>query len=327
MARMSKALARATSKTEWSMLIPLKNGNAMRIGPSTATVVAVCTLVLVFFSVADFRETIYQKRERALVDGNFKNNREMLAFAQWLSEKNQDLSRYLVATGDPSVQEASAASNEVTPSIEGIQQSLERIENRIRIISDLQLRDEDYFWNVPSISPVALKEEFTLATGPLSNSKQLSGVSSLHGLRFHPVNRKESMHYGLDIFCPEGSQIRATANGTVTFVGRFSPNEDNLRHSYGNFIQVRHGDTGIETFYAHLSSIKVSKNQLVKRGDIIGLSGNTGTSSGPHLHYEVVRNGTKVNPLNYITDVPLFDGGRKVFYVKNNVKKGKARKK
>jgi murein DD-endopeptidase MepM/ murein hydrolase activator NlpD len=145
----------------------------------------------------------------------------------------------------------------------------------------------------------------------------LSGLSSFHGLRVHPVNHKERMHYGVDIFCPIGTAVRATANGTVKFIGTYQPNEDNLKSSYGRFLVIRHGDTGIETTYAHLSESKVARGQLVKRGELIGLSGNSGTSSGPHVHYEVSRNGLRVNPLNYINDVPLIDGGKKVFYVKN----------
>jgi murein DD-endopeptidase MepM/ murein hydrolase activator NlpD len=99
------------------------------------------------------------------------------------------------------------------------------------------------------------------------------------------------MHEGQDFAGPHGTSIYTTADGTVTFAGRQS--------GYGNLIKIRH-DFGIETRYAHLSQIRVTVGQRVSRGDLIGDMGNTGRSTGTHLHYEVRVNGRAVDPMIYI---------------------------
>jgi murein DD-endopeptidase MepM/ murein hydrolase activator NlpD len=320
----SKTQIRTEAAKDLEILIPFSSARAMRIGSSTMTVVLVCLTALAFFSVTDFREVTYQRRDQDIARQHSQDSQELASFSQWLSEKERDLNRYLMMTGEQA-ETADPAQTRRPATYDSVRRSIERLENRIRILSDFQLRDEDYFWNVPSISPVALEEEFTLATGPITTQelkRGLSGVSSTHGMRFHPIDKKEEMHYGIDIFCPVGTTVRATANGTVTFVGKLDPNQDNLRHSYGNFVVVSHGDTGIETTYAHLSVINIVKGQLVKRGDTIAKSGNSGSSTGAHLHYAISRNGIRMNPLNYITDAPLVQYGKKVFYVRNMAKKG-----
>ncbi|MCT3805890.1 M23 family metallopeptidase [Elizabethkingia anophelis] len=94
-------------------------------------------------------------------------------------------------------------------------------------------------------------------------------------------------HKGLDIAVPFGSDVRSAAQGTVIFAG--------LKGGYGNCVIVSHGN-GLATLYGHLSSILVSPNQQIKVGEVIAKSGNTGRSTGPHLHYEVHKNNTPVNP-------------------------------
>ncbi|MDV2447579.1 peptidase M23 [Elizabethkingia anophelis] len=94
-------------------------------------------------------------------------------------------------------------------------------------------------------------------------------------------------HKGLDIAVPFGSDVRSAAQGTVIFAGQ--------KGGYGNCVIVSHGN-GLATLYGHLSSILVSPNQQIKVGEVIAKSGNTGRSTGPHLHYEVHKNNTPVNP-------------------------------
>ncbi|HLG19620.1 MAG TPA: M23 family metallopeptidase [Bdellovibrionota bacterium] len=306
----------------WEVLLRPESFHAIRFGSSTIAISLVCLLALAFFSIADYREVVFQDRENALNVAQSKQDQERTQFAQWLQEKERDFNRYLWITGELSSEQSDtpATQSAEVPSYDALRAGIERLENRIRVLSDFQARDEDYFWYVPSISPVALEEDFTLATGPLTMKeirRGLSGVSSKHGVRVHPIDGKKEMHYGIDIFCPLDTKVRATANGTVLFVGQYSADEDNLRHSFGNFVTIGHGDTGIETLYAHLDKVLVRKGQVVHRGDAIASSGNTGSSTGPHVHYEVIRNGIKVNPLNYISDVPLVEAGKKIFYVKN----------
>ena len=100
------------------------------------------------------------------------------------------------------------------------------------------------------------------------------------------------IHTGVDMNCPWGSAIRAADSGVVTRV-------QYLRYGYGYNVIIDHGG-GKQTLYGHLSQINVSKGQSVSKGQVIALEGSTGRSTGPHLHFEVIINGSRVNPLNYI---------------------------
>jgi murein DD-endopeptidase MepM/ murein hydrolase activator NlpD len=117
------------------------------------------------------------------------------------------------------------------------------------------------------------------------------------GFRFreiHPVLGTPRMHYGQDFSVPYGTEVYATGNGKVIESGW---NSD----GFGNFIVIDHG-YGLQTTYGHLSQIKVSRGLNVKRGDLIGFSGNTGTSSGPHLHYQIDQFGQHKNPVYFFNN-------------------------
>jgi murein DD-endopeptidase MepM/ murein hydrolase activator NlpD len=117
--------------------------------------------------------------------------------------------------------------------------------------------------------------------------------SSLFGNRRDPFNGRWEPHLGLDINAATGTPVYSTADGEVIFVSQ--------EPAYGKMIVINHGN-GYRTLYAHLSRFYVNKGQAVKRGDMIGEIGNTGRSTGPHLHYEVLRNGDQVNPLDFMFD-------------------------
>ncbi len=116
-------------------------------------------------------------------------------------------------------------------------------------------------------------------------------VSSKFGYRKSPFTGLKEFHSGLDISNKKGTKINATANGVVSYAGQ--------KLLIGNLITIDHGH-GILTKFGHLNKILVKQGQKVKRGDIIGLMGNTGRSTGPHVHYEVRINGAPVNPQKYI---------------------------
>jgi murein DD-endopeptidase MepM/ murein hydrolase activator NlpD len=118
-------------------------------------------------------------------------------------------------------------------------------------------------------------------------------VTSDFGSRLDPYTSERVMHAGLDIAGPHGKEIVAPADGTVVFAG--------LEGGYGNVLVVDHG-YGIKTRYGHLSFIKVKAGERVKRGDVVAALGNTGRSTGPHLHYEVRVNGIAQNPRKFILD-------------------------
>lgn len=128
------------------------------------------------------------------------------------------------------------------------------------------------------------------AIQPISN-KDLTRVASGFGERIDPIYKTPKIHTGIDFTAPTHTEIYVTGNGVVEKIGY-------SERGYGNDILINHG-YGYKTLYGHLSKIKVSIGQKVNRGDVIGYVGNTGKSVGPHLHYEVIKNGTKINPINF----------------------------
>ena len=121
-------------------------------------------------------------------------------------------------------------------------------------------------------------------------------VTSKFGNRYHPIYKEYRMHYGIDIGAPQGVKIVAADSGTV-ITAKYSS-------SYGNYIVISHGN-GMTTLYAHLSAMLVKVGATVTKGQSIGKCGSTGASTGPHLHYEVTVNGTRVDPLKYYSNYTL----------------------
>jgi len=118
-----------------------------------------------------------------------------------------------------------------------------------------------------------------------------SSISSDYGMRRHPILKRDSMHTGIDIRAPMGAKVVAAESGQVIFVGWFG--------AFGNVVIIDHG-SNITTMYAHLSAFTVKEGQEVLRGDQVGKVGSTGLSTGPHLHFEVRKNGEPVNPWPYL---------------------------
>lgn len=127
------------------------------------------------------------------------------------------------------------------------------------------------------------------AIQPISNN-DLKHTASGYGYRVDPVYGTQRLHTGMDFSCDIGTPVYATADGRVASCGWES--------GFGLTVEINHG-YGYQTRYCHLSAAKVQYGQQVKRGDLIALSGNTGKSTGPHVHYEVVLKGQKVNPVNF----------------------------
>jgi murein DD-endopeptidase MepM/ murein hydrolase activator NlpD len=141
---------------------------------------------------------------------------------------------------------------------------------------------------------LAKERELRLASLPAIlpvNNKELRRMASGYGWRVDPVYGTRKMHWGLDFTSDIGTEIYSTGDGVV----------EKIEHNawgYGREIVINHG-FGYKTRYAHLSSFLVKEGDKVKRGDLIGLMGSSGKSTGPHLHYEVEKDGHKVNPINY----------------------------
>jgi len=128
------------------------------------------------------------------------------------------------------------------------------------------------------------------AIQPVSN-KKLKKMASGYGYRLHPIYKTRKFHAGMDFSAAKGTPIYATGDGVV-IVARMS------KRGLGHHLVINHG-YGYITVYGHMAEFEVKRKQKVKRGQVIGYVGNTGASTGPHLHYEVKKNGKHVNPINY----------------------------
>jgi hypothetical protein len=131
--------------------------------------------------------------------------------------------------------------------------------------------------SIPAIMPV--------------NNKNLRHQPGAFGYRTHPIYKTSEFHPGMDFACPQGTPIYATGDGVVE-------RADNMAQGYGNHVVISHG-YGYQTLYGHMSKISCRAGQRVKRGELIGYVGSTGLSTAPHVHYEVMKNGEKMNPINY----------------------------
>ena len=124
------------------------------------------------------------------------------------------------------------------------------------------------------------------------NKKDLShAVTSGFGWRTHPIYKTQEFHPGMDFTAVQGTPIYATGDGVVE-------RADNMAQGYGNHVVINHG-FGYQTLYGHMSRIKCKAGEKVKRGQLIGYVGSTGLSTAPHVHYEVIKNGNKTNPISY----------------------------
>ena len=143
---------------------------------------------------------------------------------------------------------------------------------------DIIRRDRDIYRFVPSVAP--LKEKYR--------------ISGRYGYRVHPVSGERQFHTGVDMAARYAATVHAAASGTVTFAGTMP--------GYGKTVVVTHR-FGFQTRYAHLTLVYIRKGKEVEKGEVIGFVGSTGTSTGNHLHYEVIKNQKRINPLNFIYGV------------------------
>ncbi len=130
---------------------------------------------------------------------------------------------------------------------------------------------------IPAIQPVKKEDLTRMASG--------------YGWRSDPFTKARKKHWGMDFTAPRGTPIYATGDGVIA-------RADQRSSGYGKHIRIDHG-FGYISLYAHMSKYNVRRGQKVKRGDLIGFVGNTGRSQAPHLHYEIIKNGTKINPINF----------------------------
>ena len=164
-------------------------------------------------------------------------------------------------------------------------------------IKDMVENKEEMVASIPAVMPIS--------------NKDLKRTASGYGWRIHPIYKIKKFHEGMDFTAPRGTEVYATGDGVVVEV------RTRLR-GYGKRVVIDHG-FGYRTRYAHLNNFNVRKGQKVKRGDVIGYVGSTGLSVAPHLHYEVEKDGKKVNPVHYyFNDLSPKEYERMIFISSNS---------
>ncbi|MCK7558946.1 M23 family metallopeptidase [Chitinophaga sedimenti] len=176
--------------------------------------------------------------------------------------------RLLALTNSEVIEATSGTLTELTNRVKAQEKSYAQIDDLIR-------NKQKMLASIPAIQPVA--------------NKDLDRIASGFGYRVDPIYKTVKFHSGLDFAAPSGTPIYATGDGTVE--------DASLSETgYGNHVLLNHG-YGYKTLYGHMVRIKVKRGQQVKRGDVVGWVGSTGKSTGPHCHYEVIKNTSKVDPV------------------------------
>ncbi len=167
-------------------------------------------------------------------------------------------------------------------------------------VMKLALNKEEMLSSIPAIQPLT--------------NRDLKRTASGWGYRIHPIYKVRIMHWGMDFTAPVGTPVFATGNGRVDEIA----GSKSSRSGFGLSVTIDHG-YGYETVYAHLNGFNVVQGQNVKRGDIIGYVGNSGASTAPHLHYEVHKDGQRVNPAFFYFKDLTADEYDKMIAISSNI--------
>lgn len=266
---------------------------------------AIFTLVVAFVSIAIFtyyyespkevalrRELSYLKNQLSMMRSDLDT---LSRVTQTLQKQDDEVYRSVfgVAKYPDHLRKPGIGGVDRYKDLKGYESSEEIIETKQRISSlqrqlvaqsrsmeelfELAKNKSEMLQSIPAIQPI--------------NNKDLTQIASGYGNRIHPIYKVPKMHWGMDFTTPKGTEIYATGNGKIITV-------EKLNNGFGYHVIIEHG-YGYQTLYAHMSKISVRVGEKVKRGQVIGLVGNTGTSVGPHLHYEVHKDGERVNPAFY----------------------------
>ncbi len=254
---------------------------------------------IVFYAAFDSPKEKGLKRQISELKLNYeiiqKDLEQMETVLQDLQDRDDNIYR-TIFEAEPihsSVREAGSGGSNTYQSLEGLENSevvinvkknLDKIMKKIYVqsvsydeIIELAKSKKDMLASIPAIMPIS--------------NKDLKRTASGWGYRIHPIYKIRKFHYGMDFTAPTNTEIYATGDGVIAEV-------KSQRRGYGNKIVINHG-FGYKTLYGHMNAFNVVVGKKVKRGDVIGYVGNTGLSTAPHLHYEVILNNKKVNSANY----------------------------
>jgi murein DD-endopeptidase MepM/ murein hydrolase activator NlpD len=166
-----------------------------------------------------------------------------------------------------------------------------QIPNLTSMVDDLQSQLSSREQQLGVLENLILTRELNKQVYPEGRPVQDSWISSYFGRRADPFTGYSAVHKGLDFAGPEGSKVTTVAAGLVTFAGE--------RTGFGEMVEINHGN-GLATRYCHNERVLVKQGEMVRKGQDVALMGSTGRSTGPHLHFEVLKNGAQVDPLRFI---------------------------
>lgn len=279
-------------KTSWRK-------NALKVFGFLATALVFGTIVITLaFTFLDSPKTKRLERELKQMDINYSILEERMAIADKvlgeLEERDDNLYRQ-VFEAEPVSKELRAmglGGSERFKELDQLSKG-ELVKSAYKRMEQLERKLYVQSKSFDEIAKMAKsKEEMLIAIPAITPVKKSSTwTSSGFGYRIDPIYKTKKFHYGMDFSGQKGESIYATGDATVVKVRK-------SRRGYGNQITLDHG-YGYKTSYSHLNTILVRKGQKVKRGEVIGRMGSTGKSTAPHLHYEVVKDGRKVNPIYF----------------------------
>jgi murein DD-endopeptidase MepM/ murein hydrolase activator NlpD len=265
---------------------------------AAAVVTSVIISYFAFQFVGSPAEKLLRSQNEHLQDRYKQLNVQVKNIQQQMSElekRDNDVYRSIFEAKpipDSARAEALARQQEIAK-VEGLQGS-ELINSIYASINNLTSRIAAQKKSYQELSNLINNKEKLLAATPAIqpvSNKDLSRIASGYGYRIDPVYKTVKFHAGLDFTAPQGTPIYATADGVIEKAGLSDG-------GYGNYVVIDHG-YGYETLYGHMLRVKAKRGQRVKRGEVIGYVGSTGKSTGPHCHYEIHKNGQKLDPVYF----------------------------
>lgn len=254
---------------------------------------------VLFSSLFSSREEVHLRNENVQLQTQLTEMRQdiilMNQVVEDLEKRDNEIYR-VVFNAEPfpeQMRELGTGGSDEYEDLEGYEYSDLVIENK-KLIRSLEKRIYAQSISFDEVIQLAKEKEQMLASipaiQPVSNV-DLTRIASGYGWRIDPIYKTSKMHWGLDFTADEGTNVYATGNGVVLAI-------EEKMWGYGNSIVIDHG-YGYISRYAHLSAFKVKVGDKIQRGQIIGLVGSTGKSTAPHLHYEIEKNGKKIDPIHF----------------------------
>ncbi|MBX3240257.1 MAG: M23 family metallopeptidase [Chitinophagaceae bacterium] len=281
------------------LVVPLRVKLLRILGFLAAALVTALGIVAIAFKILDSPKEMLMRQENQRIKQDYSLlNKKVRSLQQQMVElEKRDNQVYREIFEANPIPDSARAKRMEKEQEERLVESMEDNELAFSVASALDNLSNRISFQLRSYGEIEKmikgKEKLLAATPaiqPISN-KELTRLASGYGYRIDPVYKTVKMHSGLDFSAPQGTPIYATADGVVKLAG-------NTGNGYGNYVVINHG-YGYETLYGHQYRIKVKRGERVKRGEQIGWVGSTGKSTGPHLHYEVHKNGRKMDPVYF----------------------------